>query len=314
MRRRVCSPAHAHPRTRVVQRAGQRRQDHHRQEAQRRGHHHHQPHARLQHQDHDVPRVCAGPGGLRLLARRSCPPPLQGAAAAPLLPLAPRRRYKLNIWDVGGQKTLRPYWRNYFEKTDGLIWVVDSAGALPPPPHKGCALGALHAGEPSTLASAGHTSQRLLSVRAGGARCARCQRHVPAYARLADLSRRCCEAVGHCACACASRRRKQAIALPSAQRGSSGQGTSLVVVCICVCACGGAQTWRGWTTAAPSWRRFSRRRGSSAPRCSSLQTSRTSQGRSRPQSWSRCGGVGAKGAGAGPWSGASAAPQRNSQG
>jgi ADP-ribosylation factor-like protein 2 len=33
----------------------------------------------------------------------------------------------LNIWDVGGQKTLRPYWRNYYEKTDGLIWVVDSA-------------------------------------------------------------------------------------------------------------------------------------------------------------------------------------------
>ncbi|GFH10212.1 uncharacterized protein HaLaN_05485, partial [Haematococcus lacustris] len=38
------------------------------------------------------------------------------------------RGFKLNIWDVGGQKTLRPYWRNYFEKTDGLIWVVDSAG------------------------------------------------------------------------------------------------------------------------------------------------------------------------------------------
>lgn len=35
--------------------------------------------------------------------------------------------YKLNIWDVGGQKTLRPYWRNYYEKTDGLIWVVDAA-------------------------------------------------------------------------------------------------------------------------------------------------------------------------------------------
>ncbi|KAL8667943.1 MAG: hypothetical protein Q9202_000408 [Teloschistes flavicans] len=29
--------------------------------------------------------------------------------------------------DVGGQKTLRTYWRNYFEKTDALIWVVDSA-------------------------------------------------------------------------------------------------------------------------------------------------------------------------------------------
>ena len=35
--------------------------------------------------------------------------------------------YNLNIWDVGGQKSLRSYWRNYFETTDGLIWVVDSA-------------------------------------------------------------------------------------------------------------------------------------------------------------------------------------------
>ena len=37
------------------------------------------------------------------------------------------RGFKLNIWDVGGQKSLRSYWRNYFEATDGLIWVVDSA-------------------------------------------------------------------------------------------------------------------------------------------------------------------------------------------
>jgi ADP-ribosylation factor-like protein 2 len=36
-------------------------------------------------------------------------------------------RYKLNVWDVGGQKTIRSYWRNYFEQTDGIIWVVDSA-------------------------------------------------------------------------------------------------------------------------------------------------------------------------------------------
>eukprot|EP00045_Choanoeca_perplexa_P005252 m.44506 g.44506 ORF g.44506 m.44506 type:complete len:185 (+) comp13019_c0_seq4:87-641(+) len=34
--------------------------------------------------------------------------------------------YSLNFWDVGGQKSLRTYWRNYFEDTDGLIWVVDS--------------------------------------------------------------------------------------------------------------------------------------------------------------------------------------------
>ncbi|KZT20632.1 GTP-binding protein [Neolentinus lepideus HHB14362 ss-1] len=34
--------------------------------------------------------------------------------------------YTLNIWDVGGQRTLRPYWRNYFEQTDAIVWVVDS--------------------------------------------------------------------------------------------------------------------------------------------------------------------------------------------
>mmetsp|Transcript_18133 Transcript_18133/g.25249 ORF Transcript_18133/g.25249 Transcript_18133/m.25249 type:complete len:185 (+) Transcript_18133:160-714(+) len=36
------------------------------------------------------------------------------------------KKYTLNIWDVGGQQTIRSYWRNYFEKTDGIIWVVDS--------------------------------------------------------------------------------------------------------------------------------------------------------------------------------------------
>lgn len=27
---------------------------------------------------------------------------------------------------MGGQRTLRSYWKNYFEKTDALIWVVDA--------------------------------------------------------------------------------------------------------------------------------------------------------------------------------------------
>ncbi|KAL8442043.1 hypothetical protein Emag_006708 [Eimeria magna] len=31
------------------------------------------------------------------------------------------------VWDVGGQRTIRAFWRHYFECTDGLIWVVDSA-------------------------------------------------------------------------------------------------------------------------------------------------------------------------------------------
>ncbi|EHK98062.1 putative ADP-ribosylation factor-like protein 2 [Glarea lozoyensis 74030] len=45
--------------------------------------------------------------------------------------------YKLNIClsvnhhrDVGGQKTLRSYWKNYFEKTDALLWVVDATDRL----------------------------------------------------------------------------------------------------------------------------------------------------------------------------------------
>jgi len=40
------------------------------------------------------------------------------------------RGYTLNMWDVGGQKSLRSYWRNYFESTDGLVWVVDSADRM----------------------------------------------------------------------------------------------------------------------------------------------------------------------------------------
>ena len=34
--------------------------------------------------------------------------------------------YLFSIIEKGGQKSIRSYWRNYFESTDGLIWVVDS--------------------------------------------------------------------------------------------------------------------------------------------------------------------------------------------
>eukprot|EP00920_Eleutheroschizon_duboscqi_P026337 GHVT01064941.1.p1 GENE.GHVT01064941.1~~GHVT01064941.1.p1 ORF type:complete len:151 (-),score=33.63 GHVT01064941.1:199-651(-) len=37
------------------------------------------------------------------------------------------KSFQLNLWDVGGQKTIRSFWRNYFEQTDGLVWVVDAA-------------------------------------------------------------------------------------------------------------------------------------------------------------------------------------------
>ena len=36
------------------------------------------------------------------------------------------KNVQFTVWDVGGQEKLRPLWRHYFQKTDGLIYVVDS--------------------------------------------------------------------------------------------------------------------------------------------------------------------------------------------
>ncbi|ODV83470.1 hypothetical protein CANARDRAFT_9531 [[Candida] arabinofermentans NRRL YB-2248] len=38
-----------------------------------------------------------------------------------------KEKFNLNIWDIGGQTTLRAFWFNYFEKTDFLVWVIDSS-------------------------------------------------------------------------------------------------------------------------------------------------------------------------------------------
>merc|ERR1712117_680580 len=35
--------------------------------------------------------------------------------------------FKLNVWDIGGQKTIRPYWSNYFESSNALVYVIDSS-------------------------------------------------------------------------------------------------------------------------------------------------------------------------------------------
>lgn len=32
--------------------------------------------------------------------------------------------FKLNVWDIGGQRKIRPYWKNYFENTDVLVRVI----------------------------------------------------------------------------------------------------------------------------------------------------------------------------------------------
>jgi len=35
--------------------------------------------------------------------------------------------FKLNVWDIGGQKSIRPYWKHYYDGTDALIFVIDAA-------------------------------------------------------------------------------------------------------------------------------------------------------------------------------------------
>jgi GTPase SAR1 family protein len=31
------------------------------------------------------------------------------------------------VWDIGGQKAIRPYWKNYYDNVDGMVFVVDSS-------------------------------------------------------------------------------------------------------------------------------------------------------------------------------------------
>ncbi|KAJ7336482.1 ADP-ribosylation factor protein 3 [Desmophyllum pertusum] len=35
--------------------------------------------------------------------------------------------FKLTVWDIGGQRAIRPYWKNYFEQVECLVYVIDSA-------------------------------------------------------------------------------------------------------------------------------------------------------------------------------------------
>ena len=52
------------------------------------------------------------------------------ALTALTLPPSRRRRYKnlrFQVWDLGGQTSIRPYWRCYYQNTNAVIYVVDSA-------------------------------------------------------------------------------------------------------------------------------------------------------------------------------------------
>ena len=41
--------------------------------------------------------------------------------------VSPVQNVTCTVWDVGGQDKIRPLWKHYFNQTDGLIFVVDSA-------------------------------------------------------------------------------------------------------------------------------------------------------------------------------------------
>ncbi|KAJ2150096.1 Arf GTPase arl1, partial [Coemansia sp. RSA 637] len=36
------------------------------------------------------------------------------------------KNIKFQVWDLGGQTNIRPYWRCYYANTDAVIYVVDS--------------------------------------------------------------------------------------------------------------------------------------------------------------------------------------------
>jgi ADP-ribosylation factor-like protein 1 len=37
------------------------------------------------------------------------------------------KNLKFQVWDLGGQTSIRPYWRCYYANTDAIIYVVDSS-------------------------------------------------------------------------------------------------------------------------------------------------------------------------------------------
>ena len=37
------------------------------------------------------------------------------------------KNIKFQVWDLGGQTTIRPYWRCYYPNTQAIIYVVDSS-------------------------------------------------------------------------------------------------------------------------------------------------------------------------------------------
>lgn len=37
------------------------------------------------------------------------------------------KKFTMNVWDIAGQDTLRPLWRQYYEGTNAIIFIIDSS-------------------------------------------------------------------------------------------------------------------------------------------------------------------------------------------
>ncbi|CAG8646675.1 16636_t:CDS:2 [Funneliformis mosseae] len=51
---------------------------------------------------------------------------LDGAAIGFNVETVTYKNIKFQVWDLGGQTSIRPYWRCYYANTDAVIYVVDS--------------------------------------------------------------------------------------------------------------------------------------------------------------------------------------------
>ena len=38
--------------------------------------------------------------------------------------------FKVNVWDIGGQKAIGKHWKNYFEQADALMYVIDATDKI----------------------------------------------------------------------------------------------------------------------------------------------------------------------------------------
>eukprot|EP01036_Dinobryon_divergens_P027539 gene27539-36333_t len=51
---------------------------------------------------------------------------LQNDSAEETIQTIPTIGFNVEVWDLGGQTSIRPYWRCYYPNTDAIIFVVDS--------------------------------------------------------------------------------------------------------------------------------------------------------------------------------------------